>query len=154
MPELHIQLLGEFRLTSDDALVSTVNAPRLQALLAYLVLHRHAPQPRQHLAFLLWPDTSEAQARTNLRQLLHALKQTLPAADQFVHADTQTLQWRSDAPFHLDVAEFEAAVAQADAAEQQGDAQALCVALEQAIAVYGVSCCPVATTTGSCPNAS
>src|SRR6266545_1816534 len=72
MPELHIQLLGEFRLTSDDALVSTVNAPRLQALLAYLVLHRHAPQPRQHLAFLLWPDTTEAQARTNLRHLLHS----------------------------------------------------------------------------------
>src|SRR5260370_1310896 len=46
-----------------------VNIPRLQSLLAYLVLHRTAPQARSHLAFLLWPDSSEAQAHSNLRQL-------------------------------------------------------------------------------------
>src|SRR6266511_2041639 len=109
MPKLHIHLLGDFRLTSGDAPVSHINSPRLQALLAYLVLHRDPPQPRQHLAFQLWPDTSEPQARTNLRQLLHSLKQTLPGADQFITADAQTLQWRSEAAFRLDVAEFEAA---------------------------------------------
>jgi predicted ATPase/DNA-binding SARP family transcriptional activator len=136
MPTLHIQLLGEFRLSCGDAPVSKVNAPRLQALLAYLVLHREAPQPRHHLAYCLWPDTTEAQARTNLRQLLHALKQALPEADQFVHADAQTLQWRSDAPFRLDVAEFEQALKAADAAAQQGDTSASRVALEQAIALY------------------
>jgi predicted ATPase/DNA-binding SARP family transcriptional activator len=143
MPTLHIQLLGEFRLSCGDAPVSAITSPRLQALLAYLLLHRQAPQPRQHLAFLLWPDTSEAQARTNLRQLLHALKQALPQADHFVHADAQTLQWRSDAPFRLDVAEFEQALStahaaqQQDTAEQQGASHALQVALEQAIALYG-----------------
>jgi len=136
MPRLHIHLLGDFRLTCDDAPVSNVSAPRLQSLLAYLVLHRDAPQPRQHLAFLLWPDTTEAQARTNLRQLLHALKQALPEAEQFVHAAAQTLQWRSEAPFRLDVAEFEQALTQADAAEQQRNPHALRVALEQASAVY------------------
>jgi predicted ATPase/DNA-binding SARP family transcriptional activator len=136
MPTLHIQLLGEFHLTYGDAPVSKVNAPRLQALLAYLVLHREAPQPRHHLAYCLWPDTTEAQARTNLRQLLHALKQALPEADQFVHADAQTLQWGSDAPFRLDLAEFEQALKAADEAEQQPDPHALRVALEQAIALY------------------
>src|SRR6266511_2492393 len=132
MPKLHIHLLGDFRLVYADAPVSYINSPRLQALLAYLVLHRDAPQPRQHLAFRLWPDTSEAQARTNLRQLLHALKQTLPGADQFVHAEAQTLQWHSDAPFCLDVAEFAQALKAADQAEQQGDPHALRAALEQA----------------------
>ncbi len=136
MPQLHIHLLGEFRLTDGDALIGAINAPRLQSLLAYLVLHRDVPQPRQHLAFQLWPDTTEAQARTNLRQLLHGLKQTLPEAEQFLHADAQTLQWDSAAPFRLDVAEFEEALAQADAAEQTGDPHALRVALEQAIALY------------------
>src|SRR5215467_12874226 len=91
MPTLHIHLLGEFRLFCDEAPVSTVNTPRLQALLAYLLLQRDAPQPRHHLAFLFWPDTNEAQARTNLRQLLHGLKQTLPEADLFVHTDAQTV---------------------------------------------------------------
>jgi predicted ATPase/DNA-binding SARP family transcriptional activator len=138
MPTLHIHLLGDFRLIRDDAPVSTVNAPRLHALLAYLLLHRDAPQPRHHLAFLLWPDTTDAQARSNLRQLVHSLKQTLPEAAHFVHADAQTLQWRRDAPFRLDVADFEEALTQADVAEQeqQRDAHASRKALEQAIAFY------------------
>src|SRR5512134_3398088 len=104
---LHIRLLGEFRLDYGDTPVATVNTPRLQSLLAYLVLHRHAPQARAHLAFLMWPDSSEAQARTNLRQQFHLLRQALPEADHFLQADAQTLQWRPDAPFSLDVADFE-----------------------------------------------
>ncbi len=94
--------------------MTSVNSPRLQSLLAYLVLHRHAPQPRRYLAFLLWPDSSETQARTNLRNLLHTLRQALPNADRFLSADAQTLQWHPDAPFTLDVAEFEKAVSQAN----------------------------------------
>jgi DNA-binding SARP family transcriptional activator len=139
MPELHklhIHLLGDFRLMYADEPVGGINSPRLQALLAYLVLHRDAPQPRRYLAYQLWPDSTEAQARTNLRQLVHGLRQALPEADQFVRADAQTLQWRGDAPFRLDVAEFEAALAQADAAQQRGDPHALRVALEQAVAAY------------------
>jgi len=138
MPTLYIHLLGDFHLIRDDAPVSTVNAPRLHALLAYLLLHRDAPQPRHHLAFLLWPDTTEAQARANLRQLLHSLKQTLPEAAHFVHADAQTVQWRRDAPYRLDVADFEEALTGADVAEQeqQRDAHASRKALEQAIALY------------------
>jgi predicted ATPase/DNA-binding SARP family transcriptional activator len=136
MPELHIQLLRDFHITYGEAPVCHLNAPRLQALLAYLVLHCDAPQPRYHLAFRLWPDTTEAQARTNLRQLVHGLKQTLPEADQFIDADAQTLQWQGDAPFRLDVAEFEAALTQADVAERHGDPHALRAALEQAVAVY------------------
>src|SRR5215469_7673521 len=131
MPELHIHLLGDFRLATGASLVSNFNAPRLRSLLAYLMLHRDAPQARHHLAFLLWSDTTEAQARTNLRQLVHGLKQTLPEADHFVHTDAQTVGWRPDAPFRLDVVEFEQALNQAEAAEQQGDLHTLRVALEQ-----------------------
>ena len=115
MSTLEIHLLGDFRLVSADAPLSQLPTPRVQALLAYLVLHRDAPQPRQRLAFLLWPDTTDAQARTNLRQLLHTLRQALPDADHFIHLTAQTLQWRSDAPFRLDVAAFEAALTQAAA---------------------------------------
>ena len=45
MPELRIQLLGDFRLSDGDQLLTTVNTSRLQALLAYLILHRDAPSP-------------------------------------------------------------------------------------------------------------
>jgi predicted ATPase/DNA-binding SARP family transcriptional activator len=136
MSTLEMHLLGEFHLVSADAPVSPIQAPRVQALLAYLVLHRAAPQPRQRLAFLLWPESTDAQARTNLRQLLHALRQTLPDADHFVHVTPQALQWRADAPCRLDVATFESALAQAQAAERKGDTRALRGALAQACAIY------------------
>jgi len=135
MSTLDIQLLGAFRLTYADPPLSQLPTPLVQALLAYLVLHRDAPQPRQQLAFLLWPDTTDAQARTNLRQLLHTLKQTLPQADRFVRSEGQTLQWRADAPCRCDLTQFEAALSQA-AAEQQRDAPAVRMALEQACDIY------------------
>lgn len=98
-------MLGEFRLTFDDKLATAVNSPRLQSLLAFLVLHRDAPQSRQRIAFMLWPDSSETQARANLRNLFYALRQALPHPDRYISSDALTLQWRSDSPFTLDVLE-------------------------------------------------
>src|SRR2546427_13147484 len=113
-PTLHMRLLGDFSLIYADRQVTSLNTMRLQSLLAYLVLHRDVPQSRQHLAFLFWPDATEAQARNNLRQLLHQLRQALPDVEQFLHADTSMLHWRLDSPFSLDVAEFERALHLAD----------------------------------------
>src|ERR1700693_4866770 len=110
MPTLHIRLLGDFHLLYNDQQVASLNTTRLRSLLASLVLHCEVPQPRQHLAFLFWPDSSEAQARNNLRQLLHQLRQALPDVEQFLHADTSMVHWRLDTPFSLDVAEFERAL--------------------------------------------
>ena len=107
LPTLRIQLLGEFYLVYGELPVTQIDSPRLQSLLAYLVLHRTTPQSRQHLAFLFWPDSTEAQARNNLRQSLHLLKHALPDADHFLQSDVQSVQWLPAAPFTLDVAEFE-----------------------------------------------
>jgi DNA-binding SARP family transcriptional activator len=68
-----------------------------------LLLHRDAPQQRQHLAFLLWPSSTERQAHTNLRKVLHNLRRTLPGADRWIEIGLRTLQWRPDAPLWLDV---------------------------------------------------
>ncbi len=135
-PALHVHLLGDFRLVYDSMPVTSVNTSRLQALLAYLVLHRNAPQPRHYLAFLFWPDSTEAQAHTNLRNLLYHLRHALPDTHRFLYADTQTLQWRADASFTLDVADFESALAQAEQAEQAGDQAVVRKALEEAVASY------------------
>ncbi len=136
-PTLHVQLLGRFRLSIDDAPVTTLDSPRLQALLAYLLLQRDASHARAHLAFQLWPDTTEAQAHANLRTLLHRLRQALPDTDRFLHVDAQTIQWRGDASATLDVAEFERALAQAAPAEQVGNQDAVRVALREAVEQYG-----------------
>jgi len=133
---LHVHLLGDFRLAHGEDPVTSVNTSRLQSLLAYLMMHRDAPQSRHHTAFLFWPDSTEAQALTNLRNLLHHLRHALPNADRFLQVDTQNLQWQSDVPFTLDVADFEAALARAEQTEQAGDQAALQEALEEAVAVY------------------
>jgi DNA-binding SARP family transcriptional activator/predicted ATPase len=135
-PTLYIRLLGDFSLIYCDRQVTSLNTMRLQSLLAYLVLHRDVPQQRQHLAFLFWPDATEAQARNNLRQLLHQLRQALPIVEQFLSADTHTLHWHPVTPFRLDVAEFEQALTLADAAARRNDQHALQAALEQAGNLY------------------
>ncbi|MGO8951213.1 MAG: ATP-binding protein [Ktedonobacterales bacterium] len=136
MPVLHLRLLGDFSLFYNDQQVTTLNTTRLRSLLTYLVLHRDVPQQRQHLAFLFWPDATETQARNNLRQLLHQLRQALPAVDQFLSADTHMLHWHPVASCRLDVAEFEQALTLADASERHNDQPARQIALEQADNLY------------------
>ena len=106
---LEFQLLGDFHLRYNGDSLTTLNA-RLQTLLVYLLLHRHHPQPRQHIAFVFWPDSSEKQAFSNLRTLYARLRKNLPQAELFLQADSQTMQWQLDSPFSLDVAKFEMAV--------------------------------------------
>jgi DNA-binding SARP family transcriptional activator/predicted ATPase len=130
-PHLHIQLFGTFRALYGDHLLETLSSPRLQSFLAYLLLHRGTPQPRQYVSFLYWPDSTESQARTNLRKLLYDLRQALPDPDTFLHADDQTIRWRDEAPLRLDVDAFETSLAEAEGA---GWAQA---ALERAVELYG-----------------
>jgi DNA-binding SARP family transcriptional activator len=110
-PVLHIRLLGEVDLRRGDVPLPALESARAESLLAYLLIHRGAPQPRQRLAFLLWPDSTEAQARTNLRKVLHNLRRALPDADRFLDVTPRTLQWRPDALYQLDVADFETALA-------------------------------------------
>ncbi len=111
MSVLQVNLLGGFRLAYGSKLVTSINTPRLQSLLAYLVLHRNAPQSRRHLAFLFWPDSAETQARTNLRHLLHELMRALPNGARYLLSDTQTVQWQPQEPCTVDVVDFESAVA-------------------------------------------
>jgi DNA-binding SARP family transcriptional activator len=77
-------------------------------------LHRDGPVSRERLAFLLWPDSAERQARTNLRHVLHTLRRALPEPDRLVDVSQRTLQWRPDAPCWVDVVAFGEALARAD----------------------------------------
>lgn len=132
---LCIELLGAFHLTDAQVGDIAVGSERSQALLAYLLLHRHGPQSRQSIALDLWPDLPEAQAKTSLRRELYRLKQQLPQADQYLSIQTKTLQWLPNSPFQLDVAEFEAGLAQA-ASAQPVDVLSVRSHLEQAIHLY------------------
>jgi len=60
------------------------------------------------MAFEFWPDSTNAQARTNLRQALHHLRHALRDADSYVRLGTSSVQWLADGPAEIDVVEFEA----------------------------------------------
>ena len=127
---LQLELLGHFQLRHGEAPVALASG-HSQALLAYLALYRHTPQPRQRVAAHFWPDSSETQARTNLRRELHHLKQVLPEADTFLDLDAQGLSWRVGV-VALDVATFEASLREAN--ETEGRLRSLW--LERAVACY------------------
>src|SRR5215831_19423438 len=141
-PTLRLRLLGAFSVSLDGKPVEGLESARLQSLFAYLVLHRDTPHLRQQLAFLFWPDSSEAQARTNLRQVLYALRHAAPSLDGIVLADNRTLGWNPDASIHLDVAEFESELARAETAARQNDPSGILAALERATNLYSADLLP------------
>jgi len=110
MPSLHVSLLGQFRVLHGEEPVSSLGGRRLQALLAYLILHPDVPQSRARLAFHFWPDGPEAQSLGNLRKVLHDLRLALPDPDRWLSADSNQVTWRGDSLYTLDVTEFQAAL--------------------------------------------
>jgi DNA-binding SARP family transcriptional activator/predicted ATPase len=132
MSLLQAKLLGEFSLTCDDHPLTGITTGRSQALLAYLILHHHTPQSRQRIAFHLWTDSTDAQARTNLRKELSHLRRDLPNADRLLLIEAKRLQWLPTEPFTLDVFEFEEAIK----AAQTADCDRARSLLEQAIHLY------------------
>src|SRR6266568_4801824 len=95
-PALRAVLIGGFAVGVGDGPLASGATPRIQSLLAYLLLHRHTPQSRQHLAFMLWPDSTETQARANLRNLVHGLRHALPLVGRRLEMRSAALGWRSD----------------------------------------------------------
>ena len=136
MTTTRIELLGGLRFIFGEQLLTAVNTNRMRSLLAFLVLHSDAAQSREHLAFLLWPESGESQARTNLRQLLHHLRRALPVECSLLVTENQTVRWRPDSSCAIDVVEFEAAAGQAAEAEKKGDFAAARKALEEAARLY------------------
>lgn len=115
---LQLQLLGGFALTYDNRPATDLTQGRAQLLLAYLALHHATPQPRQRVAFHLWPESTDAQARTNLRKALSHLRRALPNVETLLQIDTQSLWWSSSEGCQSDVAAFEAAINAAETTDK------------------------------------
>ena len=133
---MRINLFGNLRISFAGRPVTAVSTNRLQSLIAYLILHGDAPQPRERLAFLLWPASSESQARTNLRQLLHHLKRALPAEGNWLETTHFAVRWRLDATCSVDVVDFQAAIADATSARAKNDRAQEIQCLTSAAQVY------------------
>ncbi len=107
---LQIHLFGALRVLMDGAPHTARTLPRTWPLLAYLLLHRQQQVKRQRLAFTFWPDEDEEMAKANLRRHLYDLRRALPPSPPdapWLLIERDAVQWNLQAPFWLDVAEFE-----------------------------------------------
>jgi DNA-binding SARP family transcriptional activator len=135
-PTLRMNLLGTFLIVSDHIPLTSVEVPRLKSLLAFLVLRRGVPQSRTNLASLLWPDSTEEQAHTNLRNLIYKLRQALPDSEQYLVVNRHMLMWQNDNSWTMDVREFEQAESLVEQAELVQDHAMLRRALVKAMELY------------------
>jgi WD40 repeat protein/class 3 adenylate cyclase len=107
---LQIRLLGQFDARVDGKRVA-IPTRAAQSLLAYLVLTAGTPHRREKLAGIFWPDTSEENARKNLRQELWRIRKAIStgqsAGSEYFLADELTLTFNRDADYWLDVSQME-----------------------------------------------
>jgi DNA-binding SARP family transcriptional activator/tetratricopeptide (TPR) repeat protein len=107
-PTFEICLLGQPRFSVSGKPHRFSAPPRTLPLLAYLLLHRGAHLTRENIAFALWPNDSEDEARANLRRHLHHLKEALPhAGSPWFVAEAETVGWQTQSGAWLDVDIFE-----------------------------------------------
>ncbi len=108
-PVLQVRLLGCLQLWINTEPLTVALPERQQVLLAYLILHRGAPQFRRHIAHLLWPDSCHDQALTNLRKALFHLAEALPPVTPYIESNRKMIYWRTDLPQRIDVLDLEEA---------------------------------------------
>ena len=134
---LHVSLLGEQAITDDRAGSIRGRSSRAVALIAFLVLHAGSAQARQRIAGLIWPESTDAQALTNLRRELHHLRQILGDEPSLV-VTSRELCWRDTKTCRVDVRVFdtERKAALAAAAGDDGDDGGILRHASAAIAAY------------------
>ena len=110
---LEVRLLGVVEIILDGRRLRPFNSLRLQRSLALIAIRRDL-QHRSRLAFELWPDSNERQARTNLRKLLHDFRHSLPDIGEFVEIDNEIVRWIPTGPSEVDVLRFRDAMALGD----------------------------------------
>ncbi|MBI1762126.1 MAG: hypothetical protein HYR56_11905 [Acidobacteria bacterium] len=112
---LNVCLFGKLSVCRDAKPLASFEAGKLQELFGYLLLHRHAPQPRETLAELFWPAQPAAHARKHLRQALWHLQSSLrhglgagqPELPEFLEVDADWVQITRASDLWVDALAFE-----------------------------------------------
>jgi DNA-binding SARP family transcriptional activator len=95
-------LLGSFALVGGAGPIH-LHTRRLEALLAYLLLHPE-PHTREKLATLIWGESSDVRARSSLRNALALLRKQFGAGLLLV--DREQVQLNPRFPFRVDALAF------------------------------------------------
>ncbi|MBA3250103.1 MAG: AAA family ATPase [Geodermatophilaceae bacterium] len=132
---LQVSLLGGQGIADDVSGTVRTRSSRTVALVAFLVVHAGSSQTRQHIAGLFWPDSTDAQALTNLRRELHHLRHVLGAEPSLV-VTSKDLCWRDIRTCRVDVRTFGIERQAALAAAATDDSAGVLVHAASAIAEY------------------
>ena len=135
MTELSFRLFGKFTALYDGEQIEELGSGKAQELLAYLLIYRDRPHPRESLAELLWQAPSSAIAKKYLRQVLWQVQQALPI-EGLIDNQPDWVRISRRAKFQLDVAEFEQAFSRARGVPGQQLEARVVAGLEQAAALY------------------
>jgi predicted ATPase/DNA-binding SARP family transcriptional activator len=119
---LEIHLLGHFSLKSSGDPVE-ISSRSAQSLLGYLLLNRGIAHRREKLAGLLWPDATEANARSYLRKALWQVRKSLveenSGGEEYLIVDDLTITFNSNANYWLDVDVLESSNEETSSVEEQ-----------------------------------
>ncbi|MCE9569187.1 MAG: AAA family ATPase [Rhodocyclales bacterium] len=109
-PRLVLRLLGGFALERDGASCK-IAYEKGRGLLAYLAVESGRDHMRTSLAAMLWPDLARDAALSNLRLVLHNLRQALdvpaPHASS-LHIDREHVRLDPTPDLRIDIADFSA----------------------------------------------
>ena len=104
---LEARLLGQFEVLHNGRHV-TIPTRKAQSLFAYLILNAGKSHRRERLAGLLWPDSSEENARSNLRHEFWRLRKAIEAeGESFFRVNELTITFSPQGEYSLDVHELE-----------------------------------------------
>ena len=136
MVHLTLSFLGPFQAKLDDRAIVNFRYEKVRLLLIYLVMTAVAPQSREKLAVLLWPNQSEA--RSNLRKALSTLRQVLgEEISTFLLSTRNTIQFNLQSSYSLDVEVFTAHLRACTLHSHPGESCLDCMArLQKAIVAY------------------
>src|SRR5947209_6389923 len=138
---LHIYLFGKFCVRRNDQVLDGFEARKVQELFCYLLLHRDQSLLRETLASLLWPESTTAQSKKSLRQVLWQLQsalgsQTEPINDRVLLVEPDWVQLNPEADLWVDVTVFEQASALAQKIPGKELNTAQVQALQSAVQLY------------------
>lgn len=131
---IELFLFDHFRLVTPAKEYTRFSSSRAEHLIAYLAIHSGAAVKRQFLAFQLWPESTEAQALSNLRKVIYTLRHELPEISAFLSIDYDTIQIVPS--IYLDIKAFRSLIEAAQTAARNCDTATAIQSLAQAIQVY------------------
>ncbi|MBI1729004.1 AAA family ATPase [Candidatus Acetothermia bacterium] len=131
---IQLRFLGKTRIDDAKGQPMQLATRKTEQVLAYLWLKREAPQSRERMAVLFWPDSSEEKARASLRNAIFELNKKIPTSEDepLILTTRTTAQFNRKTSYWMDVEEFEKLLKSAEDSPQG----AAIPPLREAVALY------------------